>query len=71
MRSSPFPFAALLLALPLTAQTPPTEPAAQKRATVGQKVVDTQFPQFLNGDGRQKLADFFGQPIVIDEWGTH
>jgi hypothetical protein len=71
MRSSPFSFAALLLALPLTAQTAQTEPAAQKHATVGQKVGDTQFPQFINGDGRQNLADFFGQPIVIDEWGTH
>jgi hypothetical protein len=51
-----------LLVLPL---------AAQQSASVGQKVPDVSFPNFLNGDGRQTLAEFFGQPIVIDEWGTH
>ncbi|MGK0303757.1 MAG: hypothetical protein ACI89X_004656 [Planctomycetota bacterium] len=53
--------AALLVALPL---------AAQERATVGQQVPDVSFPQFLNGDGRQKLSEFFGQPVIIDRWGT-
>ena len=71
MRSSPFAFAALFLTLPLSAQTEQKAQPEQKRASVGQKVVDAQFPQFINGDGRQNLADFFGQPIVIDEWGTH
>lgn len=64
MRSSQFAFAAMLLSLPLSAQQ-------QQRATVGQKVGEATFPQFMNGDGRQNLADFYGQPIVIDEWGTH
>lgn len=45
--------------------------AAQKRASVGDQVPDATFPTFLNGDGRQTLADFFGQPVVIDRWGTH
>jgi hypothetical protein len=54
--------AATVLVLPL---------AAQDRATVGQKVSDTTFPTFLNGDGRQKLSEFFGQPVMIDVWGTH
>lgn len=45
--------------------------AAQQRASVGEKVPDVSFPAFLNGDGRQSLAEFFGQPIVIDVWGTH
>ncbi len=54
--------AALLLALPA---------AAQQRAAVGDKVPDTTFPSFLNGDGRQKLSEFFGQPVMIDIWGTH
>ncbi|HEX5050219.1 MAG TPA: hypothetical protein VFZ65_00475 [Planctomycetota bacterium] len=55
-------FTSLLLALPL---------AAQQRAEVGQKVPDCTFPQFLNGDGRQALSEFFGQPVMIDLWGTH
>lgn len=57
-----FLFAAVLSALPL---------CAQERAKVGEKVPDTTFPSFLNGDGRQKLSDFFGQPVMIDIWGTH
>lgn len=53
--------AATVFALPL---------AAQERAAVGQKVPDTTFPTFLNGDGRQKLSEFFGQPVLIELWGT-
>lgn len=52
----------LLLTVPL---------AAQERAAVGGKVPDATFPRFLNGDGRQKLSEFYGQPVVIDLWGTH
>lgn len=55
-------FVAALLALPL---------AAQKRANVGEKVPDVTFPTFLNGDGRQNLSEFIGQPVMIDLWGTH
>jgi hypothetical protein len=51
---------ALLGALPLAAQTP---------TTAGK--TDFSFPNFFNGDGRQKLSDFFGQPIMIEEWGVH
>ncbi len=58
----PFLFAPLLLTLPM---------AAQQRASVGEKIPETTFPQFLNGDGRQNLSEFFGQPIMIDIWGTH
>ncbi|MFY9341961.1 MAG: hypothetical protein WAT39_05710 [Planctomycetota bacterium] len=54
-------FASLLLAMPA---------AAQERATVGAKIPDATF-QFLNGDGRTSLSDFFGQPVMIDIWGTH
>ncbi|MFT4840726.1 MAG: hypothetical protein ACI8UD_003427 [Planctomycetota bacterium] len=55
------------LLLPLMAALPL---AAQQRASVGEPVPDVTFPEFLNGDGRQKLSEFFGQPIVIDRWGT-
>lgn len=51
----------VLLALPLAAQN----------AAVGDKVPDCKFPTFLNGDGRQSLSEFFGQPVMIDVWGTH
>lgn len=51
----------LLLALPLSAQG----------VAVGDKVRDCKFPTFLNGDGRQSLSEFFGQPVMIDKWGTH
>jgi hypothetical protein len=43
---------------------------AQERAKVGDKMPDATF-EFLNGDGRTKLSEFFGQPIVLDNWGTH
>jgi len=49
----------LLLTLPLAAQA------------VGDKVTDCTFPTFLNGDGRQNLSEFFGQPVMIEVWGTH
>lgn len=51
----------LVLALPLCAQN----------TAVGDKVPDTKFPTFLNGDGRQSMAEFFGQPVMIEVWGTH
>lgn len=57
------PILAVLFALPTFA-------TAQQYAGVGQKVPDTTFPSFLNGDGRQKLSDFYGHPVVIDQWGT-
>jgi hypothetical protein len=56
-----FSMAVAMLALPL---------AAQQRANVGEKVPDVTFPAFLNGDGRQMLSEFYGQPVVIDMWGT-
>lgn len=46
-------------------------PLAAQQATVGAKAADCTFPSFLNGDGRQKLSDFYGQPVVIDQWGTN
>lgn len=61
MISSPRILATSLLMLPL---------AAQERARIGEQVPDFSFPEFLNGDGRQRLSDFFGQPVVIDFWGT-
>jgi hypothetical protein len=45
--------------------------ASQQSAGVGQKVPEFSFPEFLNGDGRQSLCDFFGQPVLIEFWGTH
>lgn len=56
-----FLFSALLLAMPI---------AAQQAANLGEQVPEFTFPQFLNGDGRQSLSEFFGQPVMIDFWGT-
>ena len=44
---------------------------AQQRANVGDKVPDVTFPSFLNGDGRQALSESYGQPVMVDIWGTH
>ncbi|HLQ38038.1 MAG TPA: hypothetical protein VK348_09560 [Planctomycetota bacterium] len=55
---------AALFAMPLAAQ----QPAAAK---VGDKVPEFTFPQFHNGDGRQKLSDFIGHPLMIEFWGVH
>jgi len=46
-------------------------PVAAQQPTAGAKAADCTFPQFVNGDGRQQLSDFYGQPVVIDQWGTH
>lgn len=54
--------ACTLLALPAV---------SQERAQVGSKLPDIAFPEFLNGDGRQKLSQFFGQPVVIIRWGKN
>ena len=54
---------AFLLALPVLAQG--------GTAKVGDKVPGFSFARFLNGDGRQQLGDFYGQPIAIDFWGVH
>lgn len=40
-------------------------------AQVGDKVAEFDFGPMLNGDGRTKLSEFRGQPILIDFWGTH
>ena len=45
--------------------------AAQKVAQVGESLPEFAFPKFLNGDGRQGITEFFGQPVMIDFWGTH
>lgn len=61
MMKTPLTLLSLALALPLAAQS----------VAVGDKVPDHKFPTFLNGDGRQSLAEFFGQPVMIEQWGTH
>ena len=55
-------------ALAAQAGTAPAAPA--KPAAVGEPVPDFEFPAFWNGDGRQKLSEFYGQPILVEFWGT-
>lgn len=67
----------LALATLASAQVPTRAPdrgQTQTRtgpAQVGDKVADFAFGPMLNGDGRRKLSEFRGQPILIDFWGTH
>jgi hypothetical protein len=65
MRISPIIPAVLIPALLATQPL-----SAQDRAAVGELVPEVSFPQFLNGDGRQKLSEFYGQPVILDRWGT-
>ncbi len=60
MRTQP-----LLALLALAVVAPAQGPA------VGDKVADVTFPTLRNGDGRQRLAEFYGQPVVLDQWGIH
>lgn len=46
-------------------------PAQAQGPAVGDKIADCTFPTLINGDGRQTLAEFFGQPVFIEQWGTH
>lgn len=39
-------------------------------AKVGEKVTDYDFGRLLNGDGRTAFAEFRGQPILLEWWGT-
>lgn len=42
-----------------------------QKADVGQQVPDFDLPAILlNGDGRTKLSEFRGSPVVLDFWGT-
>jgi hypothetical protein len=64
--------ATLACCLPLLALAP-VEPAAaalqEPKATIGQIVPDHTFRAFLaGGDGRQKLSEFRGQPVLIVNW---
>lgn len=46
-------------------------PLLGQAAGVGEAVAEFDFGPMLNGDGRTKLSEFRGQPILIDFWGTH
>jgi hypothetical protein len=53
-----------VLSLGLLAQPP-------AKADVGQQVPDFELPAILlNGDGRTRLSEFRGSPVVLDFWGT-
>ncbi len=57
--------------LPLLAILALTSTVLSQGPAVGDKVADVTFPTLINGDGRQSLAEFYGQPVVIDQWGIH
>lgn len=37
---------------------------------VGAKVPDHDFQGFHEGDGRTKLSEFIGSPVLVEWWGT-
>ncbi len=40
-------------------------------ATVDQLAPDIQISSTINGDGRTSLADFRGEVVFLEIWGTH
>jgi hypothetical protein len=55
----------------LAASALPAQDGAPKAAAVGDQVPEFDFGAMVNGDGRTKLSQFRGQPILLDFWGTH
>lgn len=53
----------ILLALGLALAATGALPA--QGAGTGQAVPDLTFPEFIHGDGRQKLSEFEGQPVLV------
>ena len=47
------------------AETAPTE------AAVGKLAPDIQINDWIGGDGRTSLADFRGEVVFLEFWGTH
>lgn len=45
-------------------------PAQNARVAVGERMPDVELAGLANGDGRTKLSEFRGQPVVVDFWGT-
>ena len=37
---------------------------------VGEKVPDHEFGFIYFGDGRTKLSEYIGQPVLLEWWGT-
>src|SRR5262245_5477842 len=73
----PFHFAQLLSLLVIAALAVPgaasrtaiRQDAPGPKATIGEVVPDYAFREFLaGGDGRQKLSEFRGQPVLIVNW---
>jgi hypothetical protein len=47
----------------------PENPKASPKATIGEPVPDFEFREFLaGGDGRRKLSDLRGQPVLLVNW---
>lgn len=55
------------LAVPRAQDSSGTPPKVAK-AELGEKVADCSFPELVGGDGRRKLSEFFGQPVLVEIW---
>jgi hypothetical protein len=71
MRTSASLSLAIFAGLFSTGQAIAQDQASSGPAQVGDKVAEFAFGPMLNGDGRSKLSEFRGQPILLDFWGTH
>lgn len=40
------------------------------QVTVGGKLTHVELGPMYNGDGRTNLAEFVGQPVLFEFWGT-
>ena len=55
-------------ALLLVATSLPAQDDAQ--VVAGGKLTHVELGPMYNGDGRTKLAEFVGQPVLFEFWGT-
>jgi hypothetical protein len=70
----PFALAALGLALAVAAPLATSGTAWSQdgaAAVVGKPAPEIQVGDWINGDGRSTLADFRGEVVMLEFWGTH
>lgn len=67
MRMGVLPLAMLLITVLASGALSAQQPADVQ---VGEKVPDHDFGAMLFGDGRTKLSEYIGQPVLLEWWGT-
>lgn len=49
----------------------PGDGKAPANAAVGELAPEIEVREWINGDGRTSLADFRGEVVLLEFWGTH